>query len=129
MTERTWSCMCGNFEGKVTGEPALACWCHCGLCRRQTGDAMQLGVFKNMEIIKGDDQLIKCEVNVGSGTFRNSCSICGSFCYKVLTDGKKVAPLGALSGDAVKPTCHIFVADKGNQPILFPELPQHDYFP
>ena len=36
----------------------------------------------------------------------------------------------ALSGDApVKPTCHIFVKDKGNQEIMFPELPQHQEFP
>ena len=127
MSERTWTCMCGNFEGKVTGEPALAVWCHCGSCRKQTGAAMQLGVFEKLEVVKGDDKLIKYEGS--KGVFRNSCSNCGSFCYKVLGDGAKVAPLGGLSGDVVKPTCHIFVADKGNQDIMFPELPQHDAFP
>ena len=121
--------MCGTFEGKVTGDPALACWCHCGLCRKQVGSAMQLGVFEKLEVVKGDDQLIKFEAVEGSKVFRNTCKICGSFCYKVLGDGSKVAPLGALSGNAVKPTCHIFVADKGNQEVMFPELPQHDGFP
>jgi hypothetical protein len=121
--------MCGNFEGKVTGDPALACWCHCGLCRKQTGAAMQLGVFEKMEVLKGGDDLIKFEATEGLGTFRNSCNKCGSFCYKVLGTGAKVAPLGALSGDVVKPTCHIFCANKGNQPLMFPELPQHDEFP
>ena len=127
MTERTWTCMCGAFEGKVTGDPALAVWCHCEQCRKQTGAAMQLGIFPNMEVIKGDDGLIKYEGS--KGVFRNSCSKCGSFCYKVLGDGAKVAPLGALSGDTVKPTCHIFVKDKGNQDVMFSDLPQHDAFP
>lgn len=128
MTTRTWSCMCGNFEGEVTGEPALACWCHCGMCRKQTGAAMQLGVFEDIKVLKGDDSLIKYEHTPGSGVFRNSCPKCGSFCYKVLSNGAKVAPLGSLD-PIVKPTCHIFVKDKGNQEIMFPELPQYEEFP
>lgn len=103
------------------------CWCHCETCRRQTGAAMQLGVFQNFEVIKGDDQLIKYASTSGS-VFRNSCKNCGSFCYKVLPDGAKVAPLGALE-PVIKPTCHIFVKDKGSQDVMFPELPQHDAFP
>ena len=57
-TVRKYQCMCGAFEAQVTGEPVLAVWCHCETCRRQTGAAMQLGVFQNFEVIKGDDQLI-----------------------------------------------------------------------
>jgi hypothetical protein len=119
--------MCGAFEGQVTGDPALAVWCHCGQCRKQTGAAMQLGIFPNFEVLKGDDQLIKYASTEGS-VYRNSCKNCGSFCYKVLPDGAKVAPLGALE-PAIKPTCHIFVKDKGEQDVMFPDLPQHDAFP
>jgi hypothetical protein len=39
-----------------------------------------------------------------------------------------VAPLGTLD-PVVKPSCHIFVAHRGNQAIMFPELPQYDEFP
>mmetsp|Transcript_114459 Transcript_114459/g.171154 ORF Transcript_114459/g.171154 Transcript_114459/m.171154 type:complete len:128 (-) Transcript_114459:166-549(-) len=127
MTSRTWTCLCGTFEGKVTDAPALAVWCHCEQCRQQTGAAMQLGIFPNFEVVKGEDSLIKYEST--KGVFRNSCGKCGAFCFKVLGDGSKVAPLGALSGDPVKPTMHIFVADKGNQDIMFADLPQHDGFP
>lgn len=130
MTERTWSCMCGKFEGKVTGDPSLAVWCHCEQCRKQTGAAMQLGIFENMEVLKGDDGLIEYENKPGSGTIRKSCSTCGSFCYKVIGGTTKVAPLGAMSGDEpVKPTCHIFTEEKGSQQIMFPDLDQHDQFP
>jgi hypothetical protein len=89
---------------------------------------MQLGIFENFEVLKGDDSLIKYEHIKGGGVVRNSCSKCGSFCYKVLSNGAKVAPLGTLD-PVVKPTCHIFVAHKGNQEVMFPELPQHDEFP
>ena len=90
---------------------------------------MQLGVFNDLKVLKGEDSLIKFEANPGSGTIRNSCNKCGSFCYKILGNGALVAPLGALSGDVVKPTCHIFVKDKGNQDVMFPDLPQHAEFP
>mmetsp|Transcript_12620 Transcript_12620/g.18894 ORF Transcript_12620/g.18894 Transcript_12620/m.18894 type:complete len:129 (+) Transcript_12620:77-463(+) len=126
-TVRKYQCMCGSFEAQVTGEPVLACWCHCETCRKQTGAAMQLGVFQNFEVLKGDDQLIKYASTSGT-VFRNSCQNCGSFCYKVLPDGAKVAPLGALE-PKIKPTCHIFVKDKGSQDVMFPELPQHNAFP
>jgi hypothetical protein len=130
MTERTYSCMCGEFEGKVTGEPALAVWCHCGLCRKHTGAAMQLAIYDSFEVIKGDEGLIAYEHTPGGGTIRKACSKCGSFAYKILGTGAKVVPLGALSGDdAVKPTCHIFCKHRGNQAIMFPELPQHDELP
>lgn len=131
MTTRTWSCMCGNFEGEVTGDPKLAVWCHCALCRKQTGAAMQLGVWDDLKVKKGGDDLIQFEANPNAGTVRNSCTKCGSFCYKILGGGGgMVAPLGALEGGpVVKPTCHIFVADKGDQEVMFSELPQHDAFP
>mmetsp|Transcript_55617 Transcript_55617/g.134827 ORF Transcript_55617/g.134827 Transcript_55617/m.134827 type:complete len:130 (+) Transcript_55617:152-541(+) len=129
MTERSYGCMCGNFKATLTGEPALACWCHCGMCRKQTGAAMQLGVWSpdNLKITSGESDLIKYSSTEGK-VFRNSCTKCGSFCYKILPDGNLVAPLGALD-PVVKPTCHIFVADKGNQDVMFPDLPQHDAFP
>jgi hypothetical protein len=126
MATRNYTCMCGAFEGQVTGDPALACWCHCSMCRKQTGAAMQLGVWDDIQVLKGEDNLNKYEGM--PGVFRNTCKTCGSFCYKVLGNGAKVAPLGTLD-PVVKPTCHIFVADKGNQDIMFPELPQHDGFP
>lgn len=89
---------------------------------------MQLGAFENFVVLKGDDTLISYEHNKGSGTYRKSCSKCGSFCYKTTASGANVVPLGTLD-PVVKPTCHIFVADKGNQEIMFPDLPQHDHFP
>eukprot|EP00281_Chroomonas_sp_CCMP1168_P024013 CAMPEP_0206231118 /NCGR_PEP_ID=MMETSP0047_2-20121206/10656_1 /ASSEMBLY_ACC=CAM_ASM_000192 /TAXON_ID=195065 /ORGANISM="Chroomonas mesostigmatica_cf, Strain CCMP1168" /LENGTH=126 /DNA_ID=CAMNT_0053654655 /DNA_START=26 /DNA_END=406 /DNA_ORIENTATION=- len=123
-----YGCMCGAFEAEVTGDPALAVWCHCLMCRKQTGAAMQLGVWApaSFKVLKGDDSLIK--YSGSANVFRNSCSKCGSFCYKILPDGNMVAPLGALD-PVVKPTCHIFCKDKGNQAVMFPELPQHDAFP
>ena len=129
MTTRTWTCMCGSFQGEVTGDPALAVWCHCGQCRKQTGAAMQLAIFPELKVLQGSDNLIAYKADPTKETIRHSCKTCGSFCYKLINGDTFVAPLGALEGDVVKPTCHIFVADKGNQDVMFPELPQHDGFP
>lgn len=94
---------------------------------------MQLGIFPDFKVVKGggDDNLIGFKASPDSETTRYSCKKCGSFCYKVLGGGGgNVAPLGALTGGpVVKPSCHIFVADKGDQVVMFPELPQHDAFP
>ena len=92
------------------------------MCRKHTGAAMQLGVFPDTKILKGQDALIKW---TGNGTvFRYSCRNCGRFCYKVLGDGTTVVPLGMLE-PYVKPTMHIMVAHRGEQPVMFPELTQH----
>lgn len=91
---------------------------------------MQLGVWTpdNFQVTKGDDTLIKYKS--GEKVFRNSCSSCGSFCYKVLPDGAMVAPLGALS-PKVEPTCNIFCKPehRGEHKIMAPDLPVHDEFP
>mmetsp|Transcript_8677 Transcript_8677/g.19472 ORF Transcript_8677/g.19472 Transcript_8677/m.19472 type:complete len:134 (-) Transcript_8677:130-531(-) len=128
--ERTWSCLCGSFAGKVTGDPQLAVWCHCEQCRKFTGAAMQLAVFADdkIEVTRGDENVNKYQSK--PGIFRNSCKTCGAFVYK--TGGKdfNVVPLGAMKGaPMIKPSCHIFVSDKGDQDVMFPELPQHDAFP
>jgi len=96
------------------------------MCRKHTGAAMQLGVFPDFKVLKGEDKLIKW---TGNGTvFRYSCGTCGSFCYKAFEDGTMVAPLGSLE-PYVPPTCHIMVAHKGEQPIMFPELKQFENGP
>jgi hypothetical protein len=41
---------------------------------------------------------------------------------KILGNGCKVAPLGTLD-PVVKPTCHIFVADKGQGDVCSPSFP------
>jgi hypothetical protein len=71
--------------------------------------------------------LINYEQNKGSGIVRHSCGKCGSFCYKTLGKGPKGVPVGTLD-PLVKPVAHIFVAHKGNQAIMFPELKQYDEF-
>jgi hypothetical protein len=116
------------FFESSTGEPALAAWCHCSMCRKNTGAAMQLGGWggDNFVVLSGDDSLINYKSS--ASVTRHSCKNCGSFCYKSFANGTFVCPLGMLD-PVVAPTCHIYVASRGNQAIMFPELPQYDEFP
>ena len=99
-------------------------------CSKQTGAPMQLAVFDNLKVLKGDDNLIAFKKNPDSAVTRKSCKDCGSFCYKLLGEGgPNVVPVGALSDEYIKPTCNIFVADKGNHPVLDSSLACHDGFP
>jgi hypothetical protein len=73
--------MCGTFEGQVEGDAVLACWCHCGLRRQQTGAAMQLGVWPadKFKVLSGYDALVKYRSSGESKVFRNSCTKCGRY--------------------------------------------------
>mmetsp|Transcript_4668 Transcript_4668/g.7775 ORF Transcript_4668/g.7775 Transcript_4668/m.7775 type:complete len:132 (+) Transcript_4668:93-488(+) len=129
-TTHTWSCICESFKGEVTGDPKLAVFCHCGQCRKYASTAMQLAIWdpSNFKVIKGDDNIFDYES--APETFRKSCKTCGSFVYKTIKKDATVVPIGALEGGpAINPTCHIFCADKGDNNIPFPDLPQHDGFP
>ena len=58
---------------------------------------MQLGIWApaNMKVAKGDAELIKYELTPGSVS-RNSCSKCGSFCYKVARPIENALPYSSL---------------------------------
>ena len=88
----------------------------------------KLGIFVSVKVLQGGDSLINYEHSKGSGVVRHSCAKWGSFCNKTLGKGTKGVPLGTLDL-VVKPVCHIFVAHRDNQEIMFLELPQHDEVP
>ena len=92
---------------------------------------MQLGLWKEVTIVQGEDALIKYEST--KDIFRCSCAKCGSFCLKsFITYGTpdNAIPLGALTGDPViQPDCHIFVNYREGRDIMFPELTQYSEYP
>ena len=131
MATRTWQCMCGDFKAEVTGEPSFACYCHCEMCRRHTGNCLYAGIWssENFKIVQGEEGLGK--FSKVEDITRYFCSKCGSFAYKNLK-GSIVVPAAPLEGGPlVQAQAHIFVADKGATSLdnFHEELPKHDGMP
>jgi hypothetical protein len=131
--ERTWTCLCGKFQAQVTGKPIFAACCYCTMCRKFMGGPFSLGIWTKMDISKGggQDDIIKYVADEAKGgkNYRCSCSTCGSFCYGINREGNLYfVGLGGLEGgtSAIKPAANIFVAHRGNQEILLPDLPQFE---
>jgi hypothetical protein len=93
---RTWTCLCGKFQGQVTGEPEMAVFCHCGQCRRYGSTAMKLALFPPKQFaLLSDEAAPMIRYESSPGITRVSCGTCGAFAFKDL-HGKMVVPLGAL---------------------------------
>ncbi|KNC78928.1 hypothetical protein SARC_08662 [Sphaeroforma arctica JP610] len=113
----TYVCLCNAVGFELTGEPALACYCHCNTCRVYGGAPARVGAYspEQFKLTKGSANLISYES--GPGKIRNSCKTCGSMIYHILPNGLAVPPLGgvkwASDGVPVVPTMHIWYGDKG----------------
>jgi hypothetical protein len=122
-------CPCGVINYAVKDEFKYALNCHCSDCRRATGSAFKAfgGVERTkLGITKGKEQVLIFGDENASHNVR--CKVCGSLLYPVVGDGDFVhVTLGKLvDHPAVRPTAHIFVADKAPWFEITDNLPQHD---
>ena len=123
----TGRCLCEAVSFQVPDEFRYALNCHCSQCRRTTGTAFK--AFAGIEAAK-------LAVTRGSGTLLRyggpdnhdaRCSICGSFLYSLVRDGRYVhVNLGALAdAPSLTPTAHIYVGSKAPWHEITDSLPQH----
>jgi len=119
------SCNCGDISFSVTGKVWGASNCHCGQCRKQSGNIWASAVVQQADIdITGELRWYR-----SSGTAaRGFCVTCGCFLFwKHDTESSISFALGALDGPTgLKIEKHIFVADKGDYYTIADKLPQHD---
>jgi hypothetical protein len=94
---RTWTCLCGKFQGQVTGEPEAAVFCHCMMCRRYASTAMQLAVFapEQFTVLSDEAAVPMIRFKSSPAMTRVACGTCGAYAYKDL-GGKYAVPLGPL---------------------------------
>jgi hypothetical protein len=122
-------CLCGAIEYAVADEFKYALNCHCSDCRRATGSAFKAfaGIERGkLDISKGKEQvLIYGDANANHDVH---CKVCGSLLHSVVRDGAFVhVTLGTLVDDpTIRPTAHIFVADKAPWFKITDDLPQYD---
>ena len=119
------SCNCKAISFTVTGK----CWsvsnCHCGQCRKQSGNVWASAVVEQSDLkITGIPKWYRSSTSAQRGFCKN----CGAFLFWKHDEETSMSfSLGALdSPSGLKIEKHIFVADKGDYYDIVDDLPQYD---
>ena len=119
------SCNCGASTFEVTGKTWSTTNCHCGQCRKQSGNIWASAVVEQADIeISGD---VKWYASSDSAK-RGFCANCGcNLFWKHNAETSMSFSLGAIDGPTgLSIEKHIFVADKGDYYEIADALPQHE---
>jgi hypothetical protein len=124
----TGGCLCGAVGYEVADEFLYAVNCHCSDCRKATGSAFKpfAGIARSeLRITKGENHVFI----FGDRTANHDvhCKICGSFMYSAVGNNRAHVTLGTLTdAPTIRPTAHIFVADKAPWFQITDSLPQYE---
>ncbi|MEM8978344.1 MAG: GFA family protein [Pseudomonadota bacterium] len=120
-------CLCGDVRFEIDAEITQTSFCHCGQCRRQSGNYWASG-----QVLEQDLRILK---DMGLTWFRSSdfaqrgfCKTCGSFLFwKADAENSRAVSLASLDAPHnVKATRHIFVDEKGSYYEIADDLPQFE---
>jgi len=122
-------CYCGGVEFEVMDEFRYAMNCHCSDCRRATGAAFKpfAGIEREkLRLVRGADALLIFGDPAANHDVH--CKSCGSLLFSVLDRGTRLhVALGSLHhAPTIRPSAHIFVADKAPWFEIGDSLPQYD---
>ncbi len=119
------SCNCGACGFEAWGKVWSVSACHCGQCRKQSGNCWASAVTAKEDIrIRGAVRWYASSEEAERGF----CPKCGCFLFwRAHAESSMSFALGALDGDhALKIEKHIFTADKGSYYNIADDLPQHE---
>ncbi|MBD3665695.1 GFA family protein [Sulfitobacter aestuariivivens] len=120
------SCNCNAITFTVTGQVRSISNCHCGQCRKQSGNVWASAVAEQANItITGTPRWYRSSASAARGF----CPDCGCFLFWRHDDETSMSfALGALDGPTgLRIEKHIFVADKGDYYDIADDLPQHEH--
>lgn len=124
------SCLCGGVQYEIHGELTDVLNCHCSMCRKLHASAFRTRAkvrAADWSTVRGADLIRFYESSPGE--HKGFCSVCGSSLFTRFDAAPDVYgfPLGTLDTDPeVKPTRHIFVANKAPWFDITDDLPQFD---
>ncbi|MBW4450008.1 MAG: GFA family protein [Spirirestis rafaelensis WJT71-NPBG6] len=126
------SCACGGIEYELSDNLFAANHCHCSICRKIHGAAFATFAHakaENFRWLRGEDLITSYKSS--EKNLRNFCRVCGSNVPSVFPKTNHVRiPMGTLDDDAgIKPSVHIFVADKAPWFEISDRLPQYTAMP
>ena len=121
----TGTCNCGAVGFEVHGTPKNATVCHCGQCRKQSGNTWASAAVKQAELRMTEDTGLKWYA-ASDIAQRGFCGTCGAFLFWKHNDEDTISfSLGSLDAPTgLKMQKHIFVADKGDYYDIADDLPQ-----
>jgi len=114
------SCDCGHAKMTAKGSPKLSLFCHCGSCRElYTVDMLSGTGWANEDVDLPDESKLFAHKMDGKNMTRYGCKQCGMIMYGVHSPGIPVIPHGVFRkanggklAEALKPTVHLFYADR-----------------
>lgn len=126
------SCLCGAVAFEVRGPIHLLSHCHCSMCRKFSGSAFLTFARAPRERFmwtRGEDKVRTYESSPGA--MRCFCNTCGSALPVTRPGlGNALIPAGGLDSDPrIRPSVHIFVADRAPWFELSDDLPRFDSWP
>ena len=119
------SCNCKAVTFEVTGQVWSTSNCHCGQCRKQSGNHWASTCVEAADIqINGDVTWFASSETAKRGF----CGTCGCNLFWQHNDETSLSfSLGAIDGPTgLTIEKHIFVADKGDYYDIAGDAPQHD---
>jgi hypothetical protein len=112
-------CSCGETQYQMMREPMIVHCCHCSWCQRESGSAFAVnGLIEaaEVELLKGEVEVIETPSNSGGGQKITQCSRCCVALwsnYSAAKDGVHFIRIGTLDNpEAFPPDIHIFTSTK-----------------
>ena len=126
----TGSCLCGDIQYTIEGEPAANGVCHCKNCQKQAGSAFSTlaAVPKAMFSMSGKPKLYEdSDTDSGNQVQRFFCSRCGSPIYSALGTQPDMVYLKTGTMDdtsSFRPAFNVWCSTKQNWVVLDESVPQ-----
>lgn len=126
------SCLCGGVQFTLSGPVPGIVQCHCSLCRRVSGTAVNAMIITSsgqLNWICGEELIVTYERPSGYGNA--FCKVCGSPVPDAIGAGKgHCVPAGALADcPEIEVAMHIHVGSKVHWDIIGGDAPRFDEGP
>ncbi len=122
---RRGGCLCGAVRYEVRGRLRQVVLCHCGQCRRWSGNAVAATRARKRRFALTEDRGLAW-YDSSPDARRGFCRLCGSSLFWERRDGDRISILAGSLDDAggLDSVAHVHVAEKAGYERLDDQLPR-----
>jgi hypothetical protein len=119
-------CLCGGVRYSVVGQLRPIVYCHCGQCKKSSGNYVAASACDDVEFNLDRDETLRWFASSAIAE-RGFCKSCGSnLFWKPSDSGHMSIFAGTLDSDAgLKARAHIYVESKADYLVIGDSLPQY----